>query len=40
MAESSSTLIFMFEVADFDLAALDMELLRFTGDGGSSFVEL
>ena len=40
MAESSSTLIFMLEVADFGLAALDMELLRFTGDEGSSFVKL
>ena len=40
MAESSSTLTFMFEVADFGLATLDMELLRFTGDGGSSFVAL
>ena len=40
MAESSRTLTFMFEVADFGLTALDMELLRFTGGEGSSFVTL
>ena len=40
MAEASRTLTFMFGVEDFVLAALDMELLRFTGGGGSSFVAL
>ena len=32
MAESSRTLTFMLGVVDFGLTALDMELLRFTGD--------
>ena len=40
MAESSRTLTFTLGVADFGLSVLDMELLRFTVDEGSSFVTL
>ena len=40
IAESSRILIFLLEVWDIDFTALEMELLRCTGDAGSSLAVL